>query len=191
MRKNLTLRVTDHWEKLPGEVVDFPSLEVFKTSWMLSSATNSSELALAESWTPWLLVVPSKPCDSVPRPCKSSFQKHFMFCKDTAVLILPDRTSCLFLTFYFIMSGILYWVWYRSGVDIKGLKSFCLGVFGYLSPYCGGFFWDIRTISAGRWISDKLQFLRQRQVKIWSSKTKAGQDMNMCQSGKSCLKLIF
>jgi len=31
LRKNFTLRVTEHWSRLPREAADSPSLEIFKT----------------------------------------------------------------------------------------------------------------------------------------------------------------
>jgi len=48
MRKNFfTLGVTEHWSRLPGEVVDSPSLEIFKTH-LVSCVTYSKEPALAK-----------------------------------------------------------------------------------------------------------------------------------------------
>ena len=31
MRKNFTVQVTEHWKRLPREVVESPSLEILKT----------------------------------------------------------------------------------------------------------------------------------------------------------------
>lgn len=30
-RRNFTVRVTEHWSKLPRKVVEFPSLKIFKS----------------------------------------------------------------------------------------------------------------------------------------------------------------
>ena len=31
MRKNFTVRITEHWNRLPREIVESPSTEIFKT----------------------------------------------------------------------------------------------------------------------------------------------------------------
>ena len=31
MQRNFMVRMTEHWNKLPRELLDFPSLEIFKT----------------------------------------------------------------------------------------------------------------------------------------------------------------
>jgi len=52
MRKNFPLRVTEHWNRLPGEVVESPSLEIFKTG--LDKVLCSLiwvTLLLQEGWT--------------------------------------------------------------------------------------------------------------------------------------------
>jgi len=49
-RKNLfPLKVTEYWNRLPREVVESPSLEIF--TWTLSSATSSREPHSAGTWT--------------------------------------------------------------------------------------------------------------------------------------------
>jgi len=42
-RKIFTVRVAELWSRLPGEVVESPSLEQFKPIWMLSCAACSRD----------------------------------------------------------------------------------------------------------------------------------------------------
>lgn len=50
-RKNFfSFRVPEHWDRLPGEVLDSP-LRYWRSTWMLSCATCCREPALAGGWT--------------------------------------------------------------------------------------------------------------------------------------------
>jgi len=67
LRKNLfTLRVTEHWNRLPREVMESPSVEIFKTC--LDEVLCSLllvNLLWQEGWTRQCPDVPSNPCNSV------------------------------------------------------------------------------------------------------------------------------
>jgi len=67
MRKNFfPLRVTEPWNRLPREVVESPSLELFKTR--LDAVLCSLlwvTLLQQGGWTRWLTEVPSNPYYSV------------------------------------------------------------------------------------------------------------------------------
>lgn len=47
--KKKSLRVTENWNRLPTEAVEFPT-EVFKTAWILFCVTYSKEHGLAGRW---------------------------------------------------------------------------------------------------------------------------------------------
>lgn len=63
MSKNsITVRVPEHWDKLPRDVVESPFLEIFKTYLKAILSTYCRESALAGDWYP---EVPSNPCGSL------------------------------------------------------------------------------------------------------------------------------
>ena len=67
MRKNFfTLTVTEHWNRLPREVVDSPSLEIFKTRLdKVLCSLRWVTLLWQGGWTRWSPEVPSNPYQSV------------------------------------------------------------------------------------------------------------------------------
>jgi len=66
MQKNFfTVRVTEHCNRLPRDVVKSPSMEIFKTVWMLTCVTCFREPTLTERLDLVSLKVPSNPCNSV------------------------------------------------------------------------------------------------------------------------------
>ena len=64
MRKNFfPLRATEPWPRLPREVVESPSLEIFKTCLdVVLCSLLWVTLLLQEGWTRWPTEVPSNPC---------------------------------------------------------------------------------------------------------------------------------
>ena len=95
MRKNFfPLRVTDPWTRLPREVVESPSLEIFKTR--LDAVLCSLlwvTLLRQGGWTRWPTEVPSKPehsvilCDSVSWPWLAAR------CPPRCSLTIPSQTG--------------------------------------------------------------------------------------------------
>jgi len=66
MRKNLfTLRIPEHWNRLPREVMQSPSLMTFNSGLDTFQSNCSRESALAGDWTRRFPEVPSSPYNSV------------------------------------------------------------------------------------------------------------------------------
>jgi len=47
VRKNFTVRLAEYWNRLPREIVEVPSLEIFRTYWTHFCVMYSRESALA------------------------------------------------------------------------------------------------------------------------------------------------
>ena len=95
MKKNFfTLRVTEPWHRLPREVVESPSLEIFKTR--LDTVLCSLlwvTLLRQGGWTGWPTEVPSNPCHSV----ILWFLVYYLLHAEIAYALLPS--SCMLIFF--------------------------------------------------------------------------------------------
>ena len=79
MRKNFfTLRVTEPWNRLPREVVESPSLEIFKTHLDTVLCGLLWVTLLRQGvWTRWPTEVPANPCHSVILCCPTQCETEF------------------------------------------------------------------------------------------------------------------